>query len=54
MTYSVTIEHTMDMAEGDIHWCDTELVEAESLEEARDKVLIDDIFDHLVDIRPQA
>ncbi len=52
MTFAVTIEHTMDTAEGDFHWCNTEFVEAESLDEACGKVVVNDVFDHLVGIAP--
>lgn len=52
MTFAVTIEHTMDTAEGEFHWCDTEYVEAEDLGDAREKVVINDMYDHLIAIQP--
>lgn len=52
MTFRATICHTTGGAEGEMHWCDTEEIEAADLEEARAKLVINETADELADLRP--
>jgi hypothetical protein len=54
MTFRAVVCHTLETAEGDIQCCETEFVEAENLDEAREKLSLDVATDHLADLRAAA
>jgi len=52
MTFNVIIQHTQDTAEGSLHWCETETVEALDAEAARRLIVVDGECDQITRVDP--
>ena len=52
MTFAVTVQHIQEGIEGELHWCETEYVEARNRKEAREKIIVDGEIDSIVRIKP--